>query len=338
MVVAFLTSVRATQTASSKGSVSSLKVMRHSTCCIGSAELAIYLSLFFFLMSLRSFVSMQYTGPTICPSPMQDASVFQPHTFCSLLGSDFVAAAQEKCSHATSTEFEDALCMAIPEDANAKLYYGWSSTFVGIVMNGIETLDDEDIASMTDPVEMRFKIVDTLANGFCRKDTVQSIMDAACASPSTAADKLKCQDAFSAWKLAGDCADGKTNDARKCFKVCPVNGVAMNRWFFDESGEARSSTFGNAPAAISNGLGNLMNFITMFNLVAEIVLVIVMVFRFLVLCRQARSVYLNSDAHSLAAMVGDATGLLPDSTDQPASSDEEHGSEKRGVALLASEH
>lgn len=93
VIVALLISVRASVAYRTMGAVPALKAMRHSTCCMGLAEMSIYVSIYMFFHSILAYLWWAQKGPTeICSQQRGGAAD------CRQLHQGFEKAAGKMCA------------------------------------------------------------------------------------------------------------------------------------------------------------------------------------------------------------------------------------------------
>lgn len=237
LTLGFLTSVRSTYVMETRGIVmAQQQITKGGRCKTSLAELLIYGSLMFFMLSMRQFLSMVYTGPNFCPSYEGSASR------CGMLGKAFYDAAALQCS----SKYGSAPCVNPPACSGTSpkfdcLCHQWcskdwtaNSTLVSAQLNAVQWHWFGYYHGETDITRQeRWQIVNDASALACKLTNIEQAYEQ-CANNTQPSESYTCSGAFSAWQKASECVDGKQQQADECGKVCAWTGstpphVAVHR-------------------------------------------------------------------------------------------------------------
>mmetsp|Transcript_77569 Transcript_77569/g.179835 ORF Transcript_77569/g.179835 Transcript_77569/m.179835 type:complete len:411 (-) Transcript_77569:124-1356(-) len=195
--------------------ITSGSVLRHVV-----AEGSLYMSMFFFLISLNCYVHMVYSGPDICPSYRGTAS------FCARHGLDLYMAAESVCGGQctsyggvkceSSTNRRTCLCTEYCKTLWTDSF-NWSTSAVA-QPKGVDITYAVWFAywsPLTVNKPRREKIITEAASVMCNHEELESAKE----NCFKLAD-VDCSTSFLAWERSEECMESAVQDSEKCTKVC----------------------------------------------------------------------------------------------------------------------
>jgi len=225
LITSFLTSVWGAHRMLAGGAVEAAKSLTSRSILRRIlAEGSLYMSMFFFLVSLRSYIWMVYSGPDICPTYRGLAS------FCARQGADLYAASAPFCKPRCSQldlngenrncrpqeSMWDCLCKEVC-GYRWDLPYNWSM-HTSIPNPGVYVHNYHFFAyrpMMPISKAAREKVMAASSSLMCNHEKLESKKDSC-----FEADADDCTTLFLAWQKSEECMEDSIQDAQACSKVC----------------------------------------------------------------------------------------------------------------------
>jgi len=227
LITAFLTSVSAAHRLLTRGRGEGARLLTSgSTLRRILAEASLYLSMFFFLVSLKYYIWMVYSGPDIC------ATYRGASSFCGRTGADLYQAAAPECNpkcpqlqrggklERECTRKDDrmeCLCIEVCKLQWEKPY-NWTNSVTGphpgVALHNYHFFAYRPLKPIPKPA--REKVITASASLMCNHGALEAEKESCFRSLSA----RECTVPFLAWQKSEECMDNAIEDAHECAKVC----------------------------------------------------------------------------------------------------------------------